>query len=80
MGSDVAACVERRTRQGRIDDRRVIGGILNVLKRGCCWKDCPQEHGPYTTIYNSFVRRARRGVWEHLSANLRGVVDRPRSK
>lgn len=25
----------------RVDDRRVISGILHVLKSGCRWKDCP---------------------------------------
>ena len=54
----------------RVDDRRVISGILHVLKSGCRWKDCPPEYGPYTTIYNRFVRWARRGVWEHLFREL----------
>ena len=25
----------------RVDDRRVISGILHVLKTGCRWQDCP---------------------------------------
>lgn|SRR5512134_2526299 len=50
----------------RVDDRRVISGILHVLKTGCRWCDCPPEYGPYTTIYNRFVRWAERGVWERL--------------
>jgi transposase len=54
----------------RADDRRVISGILHVLKSGCRWKDCPLEYGPYTTIYNRFTRWARRGVWEKLFREL----------
>ena len=50
----------------RVDDRRVISGILHVLKSGCRWKDCPPEYGPHTTIYNRFARWAERGVWERL--------------
>jgi transposase len=46
----------------RVDDRRVISGILHVLKSGCRWCDCPPEYGPPTTIYNRFVRWAERGV------------------
>lgn len=34
----------------RVDDRRVISGILHVLKSGCRWCDCPLEYGPPTTI------------------------------
>ena len=54
----------------RADDRRVISGILHVLRSGCRWKDCPPEYGPYTTIYNRFTRWARRGVWERLFREL----------
>ena len=54
----------------RVDDRRVISGILHVLKSGCRWCDCPPEYGPTTTIYNRFVRWAERGVWERLFREL----------
>jgi transposase len=56
----------------RADDRRVISGILHVLKSGCRWCDCPPEYGPPTTIYNRFTRWARRGVWEKLFRELAG--------
>ena len=36
----------------RVDDRRVISGILDVLRPGCRWKDCPPEVRPATTIDN----------------------------
>ena len=54
----------------RVDDRRVISGILHVIKSGCRWNDCPPEYGPATTIYNRFVRWAERGVWERLFREL----------
>ena len=60
----------------RVDDRRVISGILQVLKSGCRWCDCPPEYGPPTTIYNRFVRWAERGVWENL---FRALAARGRS-
>jgi transposase len=56
----------------RVDDRRVISGILHVLKIGCRWVDLPPEYGPSTTIYNRFVRWAERGVWEELFSALSG--------
>jgi transposase len=43
----------------RVDDRRVISGILHVLKNGCRWCDCPPEYGPPTTIYNRLIRRTK---------------------
>ena len=60
----------------RVDDRRVISGILHVIKSGCRWCDCPPEYGPPTTIYNRFVRWTKRGVWENL---FRELADRGRS-
>ena len=57
----------------RADDRRVISGILHVLKSGCRWCDCPPEYGPPTTIYNRFVRWAERGVWERLFREFAGT-------
>jgi transposase len=48
----------------------VISGILHVLKSGCRWCDCPPEYGPPTTIYNRFVRWAKRGVWERMFEEL----------
>src|SRR5918996_2897129 len=47
----------------RVDDRRVISGIVHVLKTGCRWRDCPQDYGPHTTIYNRFNRWSRRQLW-----------------
>ncbi len=54
----------------RVDDRRVISGIVHVIKSGCRWSDCPPEYGPSKTIYNRFVRWAERGVWERLFKTL----------
>ncbi len=45
----------------RVDDRRVISGIIHVLKVGCRWCDCPADYGPPTTVYNRFNRWSRRG-------------------
>ena len=57
----------------RVDDRRVISGILHVLKVGCRWCDCPTEYGPPTTVYNRFNRWSRRGFWLKLLDALVGA-------
>ena len=63
-----------RGRRGahRVDDRRVISGIMHMLKTGARWRDCPLEYGPYTTIYNRFNRWSRQGVWEDIFYALTG--------
>src|SRR6476659_3635722 len=50
----------------RVDDRRVISGILHVLKTGCRWRDCPAKYGPHTTIYNRYNRWSKRRIWQRI--------------
>src|SRR5690348_14883638 len=40
-----------RGRRGahRVDDRRVVSGIVHMLRSGARWRDCPAAYGPYTT-------------------------------
>jgi len=54
----------------RVDDRRVISGILHVLKTGCRWRDVPAEYGPPTTIYNRYHRWSQRRVWQRIFARV----------
>ena len=54
----------------RVDDRRIISGIVHVLQSGCRWRDCPSEYGPYTTVYNRFNRWSRRRIWQRIYATL----------
>ena len=50
----------------RVGDRRVLNGILWVLRSGAPWRDLPERHGPRTTCYNRFVRWRRAGVGDRL--------------
>ena len=56
----------------RVDDRRVISGIVHMLRSGARWRDCPTAYGPYTTIYNRFNRWSRQGVWLEIFEVLTG--------
>ena len=56
--------------KARVDDRRVISGIINVLRSGGRWIDARPEYGPRKTLYNRFVHWAARGVWVDLSHAL----------
>jgi transposase len=47
---------------GRTDHRRVISGIVHVLKTGCRLQDCPSVYGPPTPIYNRFRQHDSQGV------------------
>jgi transposase len=52
--------------KARVDDRRVISGIIHVLKSGGRWVDAPSFYGPHKTLYNRYVRWAAKGVWVDL--------------
>ncbi len=54
----------------RVDDRRVISGIIHVVKSGGRWVDAPVCYGPRKTLYNRFVRWAAKGVWQELFVTL----------
>ena len=50
----------------RVDDRRVLNGILWRFRTGSPWAEIPERHGPPTTCYNRFVRWRKAGVWDRL--------------
>ena len=54
----------------RVDDRRVISGIVHMLRNGGRWQDCPACYGPSTTIYNRYHRWSQRGIWQAMFASL----------
>ena len=61
----------------RVDDRRVISGIIHVVKSGGRWVDAPPCYGPRKTLYNRFVRWAGKGVWQDLFIALAGAGGPP---
>jgi transposase len=58
----------------RKDDRRVISGIIHVLRSGCRWQDCPSVYGPPTTVYNRFNRWSGRALWQKIFDALAKAV------
>ena len=56
----------------RVDDRRVINGILYALRTGIPWRDMPEQYGPWSTIYNRFNRWSKAGIWDMI---FEAIVD-----
>ncbi len=52
----------------RLDDRRILPSIVQVLKSESRWQDCPDAYGLPTTVYNRFNRWSRRGFWRAMLA------------
>jgi transposase len=82
LSDEAWAAIERHLPHGqpgarRVDDRRVISGILHVLKSGCRWCDVPADYGPRTTLYNRYNRWARRGIWRRVFEQVAGAGEVP---
>ena len=52
----------------RVDHRRVISGIIFVIRNGLRWRDVPVDYGPHKTIYNRFIfwQQRMRGALSQL--------------
>ena len=61
----------------RVDDRRVVSGIVFVIRNGLRWRDAPRDYGPHKTIYNRFVRWSRLGVFNKIFAELARKAGKP---
>ena len=61
----------------RVDDRRVVSGIVYVIKNGLQWKDAPAGYGPHKTLYNRFIRWSRLGVFDRIFAALASKGPKP---
>ena len=61
----------------RVDDRRVVSGIVYVIRNGLQWKDAPTGYGPHKTLYNRFIRWSRMGVFDRIFAALAGEGPKP---
>lgn len=61
----------------RVDDRRIVSGIIFVIRNGLRWRDAPKEYGPHKTIYNRFIRWSRLGVFNRILAELSAKGGKP---
>jgi transposase len=61
----------------RVDDRRVISGILHRFREGLRWRALPEAYGPRTTVFNRFNRWSQRGLWQELFAALAACEEPP---
>lgn len=54
----------------RVDDRRVLSGIIFINRNGLRWRDAPTVYGPPKTLYNRWVRWSRLGVFARILTGL----------
>ena len=54
----------------RVDDRRVLSGIIFVNRNGLRWRDAPKAYGPHKTLYNRWKRWGDKGVFLRMMEGL----------
>ena len=63
------------------DPRKVLNGILWILRTGAPWKDLPQRYPPYQTCHRRFQQWVKQGVFRRIAQELvedlneRGKID-----
>jgi transposase len=54
----------------RADDRRIVSGIIFVIRNRLRWHEAPAGYGPHKTIHTRFIRWSRLGVLNSIFAEL----------
>lgn len=54
----------------RVDDRRVLSGIIFINRNGLRWCDAAKEYGPAKTLYNCWKRWSDNGVFARIMVGL----------
>jgi len=60
----------------RVDDKRVLSGIIFINRNGLRWRDAPSEYGPPKTLYNRWVRWSRKGIFAKILIELASEGDK----
>jgi len=63
----------------RVDDRRVLSGIIFVNRNGLRWRDAPKDYGPAKTLYNRWKRWGKAGVFVRMMEGLAAADADPRT-
>ena len=57
-------------RRRSVDIKKVLDGILGVVKSGCQWRMLPKDFPPWGTVYYYYRRWQREGVYNQIYNNL----------
>lgn len=73
----LAALLPQKAKSGRpaADHRRIVNGILWVIRTGAPWRDLPERYGSWSTVYSRFQRWRKAGIWEGIFAAVQQMAD-----
>lgn len=59
----------------RLDDRRVLNGIVWTFWTGTAWRDVPGRYGPRATLHTRFRRWAADGTFDRMLHDAQAKAD-----
>ena len=59
-----------KSHSARVDDQRVLSGIIFINRNGLRWRDAPTAYGPHKTLYNRWKRWSDKGIFARMMAGL----------
>lgn len=59
----------------RLDDRRVLNGIVWKFRTGTAWRDVPDRYGPRATLHTRFRRWAIDGTFDRMLRAAQAKAD-----
>ncbi|MGN6363824.1 IS5 family transposase [Asticcacaulis taihuensis] len=57
----------------RVDNQRVLSGIIFVNRNGLRWRVAPAAYGPHKTLYNCWKRWSEAGIFIRMMECLSGI-------
>lgn len=60
---------KKNTGRPRVDDKKLLNGIIFVLRTGCRWGDMPLEYGNGKTAHRRFQELIKLNFFENIKKN-----------
>lgn len=57
------------------DHRKIINGILWILRTGAPWRDLPPRYGKQGTVSSRFYRWRATGLWDQIFETVQAQAD-----
>ncbi|MGI5380571.1 IS5 family transposase [Streptomyces sp. CA-251387] len=63
------------TGRPRVEDRKIVNGMVYKIRTGISWRDLPARYGPWKTVYTRFRRYALDGVFTRALQQIQAQAD-----
>ena len=64
-----------KTGRPNAEHRRMLNGMLWILRTGAPWRDLPERYGPWRSVASRFYRWREGGIWDCALSALQVQAD-----